>query len=110
MSFILVCVTYSLFRPKKKGPQDIVEALEFAQSKGKARKDGTTGVALSDVAGLEDIKDEFTEIVTFLKDPKRFAQTGVKPPKGVLLEGPTGTGTATFLEMNRLSCCATGDS
>ena len=68
------------------------EALEYAQSKAKARKDGTTGVTLADVAGMEGTVAEFDEIVSFLSDPDMFEKTGVRPPKGVLLAGPPGVG------------------
>jgi cell division protease FtsH len=46
----------------------------------------------SDVAGLTAAKEELREVVDFLRAPDRFAQTGARPPKGVLLEGPPGTG------------------
>ena len=45
-----------------------------------------------DVAGLTGAKEELREVVDFLRAPERFAQTGARPPKGVLLEGPPGTG------------------
>ena len=106
LSFVVVCVVYSLFRKKSKAPTDLVEALEFAQSKAKARKDGTTDVTLKDVAGLDVIKAEFLELVEFLKNPEQFANTGVKPPKGVLLEGPPGTGaTLARLGGSACTCC-----
>lgn len=51
LSFVGLCCVYSIVRNQKKAPSDLQEALEFAQSKAKARKDGTTGVTLDDVAG-----------------------------------------------------------
>lgn len=93
MAFVFIAVLIGVFRSRKnRQPADLQEALEFAQSKAKARKDGTTGVRLEDVAGLGSVKHEFQEIVDFLRAPERFEATGVKPPKGVLLEGPPGTG------------------
>lgn len=75
---------------KLRAPVDLQDALEFAQSKAKARKDGTTDVTLAEVAGLDSVKHQFDEIVTFLKNPEQFRASGVRPPKGVLLEGPPG--------------------
>ena len=91
--FVFLAVLIGVFRSRKnRQPTDLQEALEFAQSKAKARKDGTTGVTLDDVAGLGNVKHEFEEIVAFLREPDKFTATGVKPPKGVLLDGPPGTG------------------
>lgn len=90
MSFVFAVVIFGIFRKKSGQPVDLQDALEFAQSKAKARKDGTTDVTLEEVAGLDSVKHQFEEIVTFLKDPEQFRSSGVRPPKGVLLEGPPG--------------------
>ena len=49
-------------------------------------------VTFNDVAGLKEVKEEISEIVEFLRDPKKFQRMGARIPKGVLLEGPPGTG------------------
>ena len=51
-----------------------------------------TGVSFDDIAGIDEAKAEFEEIVSFLKEPERYTLVGAKIPKGVLLVGPPGTG------------------
>jgi cell division protease FtsH len=52
----------------------------------------TVPVTFADVAGVDEAKDEVSEIVDFLKDPARFATIGGRIPRGILLVGPPGTG------------------
>ena len=51
-----------------------------------------TGISFNDIAGIDEAKAEFEEIVSFLKEPERYTVVGAKIPKGVLLIGPPGTG------------------
>merc|ERR1712191_29614 len=51
-----------------------------------------TGVVFSDIAGIDEAKAEFEEIVSFLKQPEKYTVVGAKIPKGILLAGPPGTG------------------
>merc|ERR1712070_492392 len=51
-----------------------------------------TGISFGDIAGIDEAKAEFEEIVSFLKEPERYTLVGAKIPKGVLLVGPPGTG------------------
>ncbi len=51
-----------------------------------------TGISFTDIAGIDEAKGEFEEIVSFLKEPERYSLVGAKIPKGVLLIGPPGTG------------------
>ena len=63
-------------------------------SKSPARFDQRpdTGISFDDIAGIDEAKAEFEEIVSFLKEPERYTLVGAKIPKGVLLVGPPGTG------------------
>ncbi len=67
-------------------------ALSFGQSKAKLVRPDMTEVTFSDVAGIEEVKEEVQEIVEYLKDQKRFSRLGAEIPKGVLLVGAPGTG------------------
>lgn len=51
-----------------------------------------TNVTMKDVKGCEEVKDELTEIIQYLKDPAKFTRLGARLPKGMLLSGPPGTG------------------
>eukprot|EP00268_Persea_americana_P045697 TRINITY_DN4673_c2_g1_i3.p1 TRINITY_DN4673_c2_g1~~TRINITY_DN4673_c2_g1_i3.p1 ORF type:complete len:957 (-),score=199.60 TRINITY_DN4673_c2_g1_i3:587-3457(-) len=79
-------------RPKNFRKWDIWQGIEFGQSKPQARVDGSTGVRFSDVAGIDEAVDELQELVRYLKNPELFDKMGIKPPHGVLLEGPPGCG------------------
>ena len=68
-------------------------ALSFTKSKAKVYvPDEESRVTFADVAGVDEAKQELTEIVDFLKRPERYAEIGARIPKGVLLVGPPGTG------------------
>merc|ERR1719207_75709 len=66
----------------------------FGMGKSTARliKDGDTKTKFTDVAGVDEAKQDFQEVVEFLKRPERFTAVGARIPKGVLLVGPPGTG------------------
>ncbi|KAH1235761.1 putative inactive ATP-dependent zinc metalloprotease FTSHI 1, chloroplastic [Glycine max] len=53
---------------------------------------GSTGVKFCDVAGIDEAVEELQELVRYLKNPELFDKMGIKPPHGVLLEGPPGCG------------------
>ena len=60
--------------------------------KSRAEKNANVSIRFNDVAGLDEEKEELSEIVDFLKDPAKYTSIGARIPKGVILEGPPGTG------------------
>eukprot|EP00884_Botryococcus_braunii_P017856 jgi/Botrbrau1/4754/Bobra.0137s0026.1 len=64
-SFLVVCLGIGIFRPRKQMPNDPQQAMEFAQSKGQARKEGRTNVRFTDVAGITPILAELEDVVKF---------------------------------------------
>ncbi|KAM7270334.1 hypothetical protein ACFE04_029548 [Oxalis oulophora] len=74
------------------GPGGPGGPLAFGQSKAKFQMEPSTGVTFDDVAGVDEAKQDFMEVVEFLKKPERFTTIGARIPKGVLLIGPPGTG------------------
>ncbi len=62
------------------------------QSRAKIYEEHSVGVSFADVAGVDEAKEELSEVIQFLKTPEKFGRLGGKIPKGVLLVGPPGTG------------------
>jgi len=67
-------------------------AMSFGKSKAKMLTRDKDALTFKDVAGCDEAKEEVSEVVDFLKDPKKFQRIGGRIPKGVLMMGPPGTG------------------
>ncbi len=68
------------------------QLFSFGRSRARLQTTKKDKITFSDVAGVEEAKEELKEVIEFLKDPAKFQKLGGKIPKGVLLVGPAGTG------------------
>ncbi len=68
------------------------KALSFGKSRARMLTEERKKITFSDVAGVDEAKEEVLEIIEFLKDPRKFQKLGGRIPKGVLVVGPPGTG------------------
>ncbi len=86
---LMVAFFYFIFR-QARGAQESV--FSFGQSKAKLFNKGIQRITFADVAGVDEAKQELSEIVDFLKNPGKYKAIGARTPKGVLMIGPSGTG------------------
>ena len=68
------------------------KAFSFGKSKARLYKGEGKKITFAEVAGLDEEKEELSEVVDFLKDPRKYKEVGARIPKGILLVGPPGTG------------------
>ena len=88
--FLLFISQFFFSRLFKQGSTGI---MSFGKSRAKlVDQDAKTRITFDNVAGLDEVKEELQEIISFLKAPEKYLAIGGKIPKGVLLMGPPGTG------------------
>lgn len=89
---LIAVIYYFLFRRMGGGSGGMGSLFGIGGGKSKAVEEGKVKTRFSDVAGVDEAKEELVEVVDFLKEPKKYTDIGGKIPKGVLLVGPPGTG------------------
>jgi cell division protease FtsH len=89
---ILIISIVFLFRKLSELQNGTGQAMNFTKSNARFSIEAKTDINFNDVAGVDEAKEEFQEVVSFLRDPKKFITIGATVPKGVILVGPPGTG------------------
>ena len=87
---LIIGLLYFLFSRQMKSAGK--GAMQFGKSKARMIAPEDLNISFSDIAGVDEAKEETKEIIDFLKDPDKFKKVGGKIPKGCLLMGPPGTG------------------
>jgi len=87
---LIVSLLYFIFSRQMKGVGG--GAMTFGKSPARLLTPTLDRVTFSDVAGIDEVREELIEVVDFLKDSSKYVKLGAKIPKGVLLVGPPGTG------------------
>lgn len=90
--FLIVLLYMFIFRKMNGNKEGGMGLFGMGGSRAKAIEEGKVKTRFSDVAGVDEAKEELVEVVDFLKEPKKYTDIGGKIPKGVLLVGPPGTG------------------
>ncbi len=89
---LLVMVGLWIYFSRSAGGGGRGGAFGFGKSRAKLLQESKGKVTFGDVAGIDEAKQELTEIVDFLKDPKKYVDVGARIPRGCLLIGSPGTG------------------
>ncbi len=92
MLVLLAIFIFNIFSRASYGGASGSKMMNFGKSKARMTVAGEQKVRFSQVAGMEEEKEELVEIVDFLKNPAKYTALGARIPKGVLLVGPPGTG------------------
>ncbi len=88
--FLLIIGIFFFFMQQSQGGGNKV--MNFGKSKARLQESDKKKVTFEDVAGADEERAELSEIVDFLKDPRKYIEIGARIPKGILLVGPPGTG------------------
>ncbi len=88
--FLLIIGIFFFFMQQSQGGGNRV--MNFGKSKARLQDGEKSKVTFNDVAGADEERAELSEIVDFLKDPRKYIEIGARIPKGILLVGPPGTG------------------
>ncbi len=92
LPFLLLIAVYIFFMRQMQSGGGRGGAMGFGKSRARLLSEQGDRVTFSDVAGIDEAKEELSEIVDFLKSPEKFQKLGGKIPRGCLLVGPPGTG------------------
>ena len=90
--FVLIFGLWIYFMRQMQGGGSGRGAMSFGKSKARLLNEDQVKVTFADVAGVEEAKEEVSELVEFLRDPGKFQKLGGKIPRGVLMVGSPGTG------------------
>ncbi|HET7674663.1 MAG TPA: ATP-dependent zinc metalloprotease FtsH, partial [Gammaproteobacteria bacterium] len=90
--FLLLIGVWIFFMRQMQGGGAGRGAMSFGKSRARMLGEDQVKITFSDVAGVEEAKEEVAELVEFLRDPAKFQRLGGKIPRGVLMVGPPGTG------------------
>lgn len=88
--FLLIIAVFFFFMNQTQGGGNKV--MNFGKSRARLQEQDKKKVTFQDVAGADEERAELSEVVDFLKDPRKYIEIGARIPKGVLLVGPPGTG------------------